>query len=46
MALDASPEVLPGQLFLKEWRAFWLDSSLLSPQRRFSFMGASGETVE
>jgi para-aminobenzoate synthetase len=45
MALPASPETLFRGLFSQERLAFWLDSSMVSPQSRFSFMGAADEAI-
>jgi para-aminobenzoate synthetase len=41
----ALPETIFRNLFSQERYAFWLDSSLVSPQSRFSFMGAGSEIV-
>jgi para-aminobenzoate synthetase len=43
--LPAPPETIFRNLFSREPYAFWLDSSLVSPQSRFSFMGASSEVI-
>jgi para-aminobenzoate synthetase len=45
MPLPASPETLFRGLFAHERYAFWLDSSLISPQSRFSYMGAASEVL-
>jgi para-aminobenzoate synthetase len=43
--LTVSPETLFRQLFSHQRHAFWLDSSLVTPHSRFSFMGASEEAL-
>jgi para-aminobenzoate synthetase len=45
MPLPAAPEALFRQLFADERYAFWLDSSLVSEQSRFSFMGTGHPEV-
>jgi len=43
--LTVAPETLFRGLFSHQRHAFWLDSSLVTPHSRFSFMGASGEVL-
>ena len=43
--LPAAPETIFRNLFSRERYAFWLDSSLVSPQSRFSYMGAASEAM-
>ncbi len=43
--LTVAPETLFRQLFSQERYAFWLDSSLASPQSRFSYMGTGSELL-
>jgi para-aminobenzoate synthetase len=43
--LTAAPETLFRQLFSQERYAFWLDSSLVSAQSRFSYMGTGSEVL-
>jgi para-aminobenzoate synthetase len=45
MPLPASPEALFRGLFARERFAFWLDSSLVSDDSRFSYMGAASEVL-
>jgi para-aminobenzoate synthetase len=45
IALPASPETIFRSLFSDQRYAFWLDSSLVSANSRFSFMGAATEIV-
>jgi para-aminobenzoate synthetase len=45
MPLPASPETLFRRLFSDERFAFWLDSSMISADNRFSYMGASSEVL-
>src|SRR5580704_6812174 len=45
MPLPASPEALFRSLFASERYAFWLDSSLISGDSRFSYMGAASEQL-
>jgi len=43
--LPAAPETIFRNLFSRERYAFWLDSSLVSPQSRFSYMGTGTEVL-
>jgi para-aminobenzoate synthetase len=43
--LAAAPETIFRNLFSHERYAFWLDSSMVSANSRFSFMGTGGEVV-
>jgi para-aminobenzoate synthetase len=43
--LPAPPETIFRNLFAHQRYAFWLDSSLVSDQSRFSYMGAATEIV-
>jgi len=43
--LTVSPETLFRRLFSHQRHAFWLDSSLVTPHSRFSFMGASDDVL-
>jgi para-aminobenzoate synthetase len=43
--LPAPPETIFRSLFSREPCAFWLDSSLVSPESRFSYMGAASEAI-
>lgn len=43
--LPAPPETIFRQLFSRERYAFWLDSSLVTGQSRFSYMGAGAELL-
>ncbi len=43
--LPAAPETIFRNLFARERYAFWLDSSLVSSNSRFSFMGTGTEVV-
>jgi para-aminobenzoate synthetase len=43
--LPVAPETLFRGLFSQERYAFWLDSSMVSANSRFSFMGTGGEVV-
>ncbi len=43
--LPVSPETLFRGLFARERYAFWLDSSLVSADSRFSYMGAASEAL-
>ena len=43
--LTVSAETLFRRLFSHRPHAFWLDSSLVTPQSRFSFMGASDDVL-
>ena len=43
--LTVSSETLFRRLFSHEQHAFWLDSSLVTPHSRFSFMGASDDVL-
>ena len=43
--LPAAPETIFRQLFSRERYAFWLDSSLVSPHSRFSYMGTGTEVL-
>jgi para-aminobenzoate synthetase len=43
--LPASPGALFRGLFARERYAFWLDSSLISQDSRFSYMGAASEVL-
>jgi para-aminobenzoate synthetase len=43
--LPVAPETLFRGLFSQERYAFWLDSSMVSPNSRFSFMGTGSEIV-
>jgi para-aminobenzoate synthetase len=45
MPLPAAPETIFRNLFAQEQYAFWLDSSLISANSRFSFMGAASEVI-
>ncbi len=45
MPLPAAPETLFRGLFAGERYAFWLDSSLVSPHSRFSYMGTGSELL-
>jgi para-aminobenzoate synthetase len=45
MPLPASPEALFRGLFAHQRYAFWLDSSLISDDSRFSYMGAASEVL-
>jgi len=45
VALPARPEALFRHLFANERYAFWLDSSLVSEESRFSYMGAASELL-
>jgi para-aminobenzoate synthetase len=45
IALPASPEALFRGLFAQERYAFWLDSSLISNDSRFSYMGTGSEIL-
>lgn len=45
IALPAPPETIFRNLFARERYAFWLDSSLVSPESRFSYMGAASEAI-
>lgn len=45
MPLPAAPEAIFRQLFSLEPYAFWLDSSLVTEQSRFSYMGAGAEIL-
>jgi para-aminobenzoate synthetase len=44
--LSVAPETLFRCLFSRERYAFWLDSSMTSENRRFSFMGAGDEILQ
>lgn len=43
--LSAAPETIFRNLFSRERYAFWLDSSLVSEQSRFSYMGMGSELL-
>ncbi len=43
--LPAPAETIFRNLFSRERYAFWLDSSLVSPESRFSYMGAASEVI-
>jgi len=45
MPLPAAPETIFRNLFAHERYAFWLDSSMVSADSRFSFMGTGTEVV-
>jgi para-aminobenzoate synthetase len=44
--LPGRPETIFRNLFAQELYAFWLDSSLVSEQSRFSFMGTGSEILQ
>jgi para-aminobenzoate synthetase len=43
--LPAAPETIFRNLFSRERYAFWLDSSLVAPGSRFSYMGAASQAI-
>ncbi len=43
--LAASPEIIFRNLFARQHYAFWLDSSMVSANSRFSFMGTGSKVV-